>query len=196
MQPGSEASATSSATATPPGVAGRPGVAAPPRIAGRRGVAAPPDAAGRPGAAGRQHVAGPLRRAVSAGLAGTASAPGSARKMRPKLLAELILLGVGYALYTLTRDLAPARRQMAFADAAAIRTAEGWLHIAGEQQANLWLTMHPVLATMADYYYATVHFVAVIAMLVWLYWRHPALYRRARAVLVAATLAALAVCWL
>ncbi len=120
----------------------------------------------------------------------------SARKMRPRLLAELILLGVGYALYTLTRDLAPARRQMAFADAAAIRTAEGWLHIAGEQQANLWLTMHPVLATMADYYYATAHFVAVIAMLVWLYWRHPALYRRARAVLVAATLAALAVFWL
>src|SRR6266536_4933241 len=69
---------------------------------------------------------------ISASLAGTASAPGSARKMRPRLLAELILLGVGYALYTLTRDLAPARRQMAFADAAAIRTAEGWLHIAGE----------------------------------------------------------------
>src|SRR6266487_3211890 len=232
MQPGSEASATSSATATPPGVPGRPGVAAPPRVAGRPGVAgrknvaappdaagrpagatplgvaAPPDATGRPGAAGLpsvagcQHVAGspdvagPLRTAVSASLAGTASAPGSARKMRPRLLAELILLGVGYALYTLTRDLAPARRQMAFADAAAIRTAEGWLHIAGEQQANLWLTMHPVLATMADYYYATAHFVAVIAMLVWLYWRHPALYRRARAVLVAATLAALAVFWL
>src|SRR6266536_2500584 len=253
MQPGSEASATSSATATPPGVPGRPGVAAPPRVAGRPGVAgrknvaappdaagrpagatplgvaappdaagrpagaappggagrpdvaAPPDATGRPGAAGLpsvagcQHVAGspdvagPLRTAVSASLAGTASAPGSARKMRPRLLAELILLGVGYALYTLTRDLAPARRQMAFADAAAIRTAEGWLHIAGEQQANLWLTMHPVLATMADYYYATAHFVAVIAMLVWLYWRHPALYRRARAVLVAATLAAIAV---
>src|SRR6266536_1926135 len=174
MQPGSEASATSSATATPPGVPGRPGVAALPSVAGCQHVAGSPD------------VAGPLRTAVSASLAGTASAPGSARKMRPRLLAELILLGVGYALYTLTRDLAPARRQMAFADAAAIRTAEGWLHIAGEQQANLWLTMHPVLATMADYYYATAHFVAVIAMLVWLYWRHPALYRRARAVLVAA----------
>ncbi len=116
--------------------------------------------------------------------------------MRPRLLAELILLGIGYALYTLTRDLAPARRQVAFADADAIRTAEGWLHIAGERQANLWLTMHPVVATAADYYYATVHFVAVIAMLVWLYWRHPALYRRARAVLVATTLAALAVFWL
>ncbi len=112
------------------------------------------------------------------------------------MLAELILLSVGYGLYTLTRDLAPARRQAAFADAAAIRTIEGWLHIAVERQANIWLTLHPVLATLADYYYATFHFIAVIAMLVWLYWRRPALYRRARAVLVAATLIALAVFWL
>src|SRR2546430_1192649 len=104
MQPGSEASATSSATATPPGVAGRPDVAAPPDAAGRPDVAAPPDAAGRPDVAASPDVAGPLRTAVSADMAGTASAPGSARKMRPRLLAELILLGIGYALYTLTRD--------------------------------------------------------------------------------------------
>jgi len=106
------------------------------------------------------------------------------------------MLGVGYGLYTLTRDLAPARRQAAFADAAAIRAAEGWLHMGIERGANLWLTMHPVLATTADYYYATAHFAAVIGLLVWLYWRRPGLYRRARSVLVAVTLTALAVFWL
>jgi hypothetical protein len=116
--------------------------------------------------------------------------------VRPRLWVELTLLAVGYGLYTLTRDLAPPRRLSAFADAAAIRTAEGWLHIAVERQANLWLTMHPVLATLADYYYATVHFVAVIGVLVWLYWRRPGLYRRARAILVATTLTALVVFWL
>jgi PAP2 superfamily len=120
--------------------------------------------------------------------------PGS--RARPRWWAELAMLGVGYGLYTLTRDLAPARRQAAFADAAAIRAAESWLHLGVERGANLWLTMHPVLATMADYYYATAHFAAVIGMLVWLYWRRPGLYRRARSVLVAVTLTALAVFWL
>jgi len=149
-----------------------------------------------PAATTSPDVAGSLGTAEPTDPAGTAAAAESARRVRPQWWAELALLSIGYVLYTLTRDLAPARRQAAFADAAAIRTAEGWLHIAAERQANLWLAMHPALATMADYYYATAHFVAVIVMLVWLYWRRPAIYRRARAVLVAATLTALAVFWL
>ncbi len=145
------------------------------------------------GAAGSASTAGS---ANTAGNASTAGSANTAATGRPRLWAELILLSIGYGLYTLTRDLAPARRLLAFADADDIRTMEGWLHITVERQANLWLTVHPVLAMLADYYYATIHFVAVISVLVWLYWRRPALYRQARAVLVATTLAALTVFWL
>ena len=183
MQPGSEVSATPPAAITKRDVARSPGTA---RSADPAGLSDADPA--RPAAAAR-----PADPAGTAQLAGTAG-PGS--RARPRWWAELAMLGVGYGLYTLTRDLAPARRQAAFADAAAIRAAEGWLHMGIERGANLWLTMHPVLATTADYYYATAHFAAVIGLLVWLYWRRPGLYRRARSVLVAVTLTALAVFWL
>lgn len=113
----------------------------------------------------------------------------------PRWWVELTMLAVGYVLYALTRDLAPAHRQEAFAHAAAIRDLEGRLHIGVERYANHWLAAHPAVQTVADYYYATAHFAVVLAVLLWLYWRHPTIYRRARTILVTATLAALAVFW-
>lgn len=109
---------------------------------------------------------------------------------------ELTLLGAGYALYTVIRDLAPARRGAAFEHAATIYATEQRLHLAVEWHANHWLAGHPGLAEAAGYYYATLHFAAVITVLGWLFVRHPALYLRARTVLVTATLSGLAVFWL
>jgi PAP2 superfamily len=123
--------------------------------------------------------------------ASAVAAPGQLRWWK-----ELTLLGAGYLLYTLTRDLAPARRAAAFAHAAAIHTTERRLHLAVEWNANHWLAGHPGLAAVAGYYYATLHFAAVIAVLGWLFVRHPAHYQRARFVLVGATLSGLAVFWL
>ena len=47
------------------------------------------------------------------------------------------------------------------------------------------------VAVASGYYYATVHFVATIGTLIWLYRRHPELYRRARRVRAVASFSAL-----
>jgi hypothetical protein len=127
---------------------------------------------------------------------GSASAPAGADPRQLRWWKELILLGAGYGLYTVIRDVAPAQRAAAFGHAAGIYTTEQRLHVAVESQANHWLAAHPELAAAAGYYYATLHFAAVIAVLGWLFVRHPAHYQRARTVLVATTLSGLAVFWL
>jgi PAP2 superfamily len=109
---------------------------------------------------------------------------------------ELTLLCAGYGLYTIIRDLAPARRAAAFGHAATIYATEKRFHLAVEWQVNHWLASHAGWAVMAGYYYASLHFAAVIAVLGWLFVRHPAQYERARTVLVTATLSGLAVFWL
>jgi hypothetical protein len=127
---------------------------------------------------------------------GSASAPAGADPRQLRWWKELILLGVGYALYTVIRDVAPDQRPAAFGHAASIYATERRLHVAVEWQANHWLASHPGLAAATGYYYATLHFAAVIAVLGWLFVRRPAHYRRARTVLVATTLSGLAVFWL
>lgn len=127
---------------------------------------------------------------------GSASVSAGADTRQLRWWKELTLLGAGYALYTLIRDVAPAQRTAAFAHAASIYATEQRLDVAVEWNANHWLAAHPGLAAVAGYYYATLHFAAVIAVLGWLFVRHPTHYRRARTVLVATSLSGLAVFWL
>jgi hypothetical protein len=65
------------------------------------------------------------------------------------------------------------------------------LHIDVEQSVNAFVAGASWLAYGCNYYYATLHFVVTIAVLVWLYVRHPLRYRAIRSVLFATNLVAL-----
>jgi membrane-associated phospholipid phosphatase len=70
------------------------------------------------------------------------------------------------------------------------------LHLAPEHPLNHVLHQLPVLAVLAAYIYATLHFLITPTVLVWLYRRHPDRYRQARTWIATLTLGALVGFWL
>lgn len=111
---------------------------------------------------------------------------------RPKLWAELVFAAVGYWVYGLTRNAVPAQQERALQRARWIWRTEQHLHIGVERAVNHTADHVGWLIVGMDYYYATLHFIVTIGVLVWLYSRHTAHYRAARTALYAATLLALA----
>ena len=114
-----------------------------------------------------------------------------ARRLRPRLWAEFALIAAGYGLYTLSRDAVPDHRAAALHRAAAVLRAEHWLHMDVELSVNHALNKITPLIVGMDYYYATLHFVVTVGVLIWLYVRRPGAYRQARSVLCLATAASL-----
>ena len=104
---------------------------------------------------------------------------------------ELAFTGLLYWAYTLTRNAVPAHRTAALHRAPEIWHAERTLHINIELAVNHAADRVGWLIVGMNYYYATLHFIVTIAVLVWLYARHPAHYRCARTALYTATLLAL-----
>ncbi|MBY8888842.1 phosphatase PAP2 family protein [Streptomyces sp. PTM05] len=111
---------------------------------------------------------------------------------RPKLWVELAFTLIGYWAYTVSRNAVPSNRSAAMHRAEAIWHAERALHVNVELAVNHACDKVTWLIVGMDYYYATLHFVVVIGVLVWLYVRHRDRYRSARTVLYTATLLALA----
>ncbi|WP_205856560.1 phosphatase PAP2 family protein [Phytoactinopolyspora endophytica] len=111
---------------------------------------------------------------------------------RPVLMAELLLIGVTYWVYSMIRNAVPDHQA-----GAVERGFELWRF----QQQNLnidiemWInqTIHGVewLVIAMNYFYATMHFVVTAAVLVWLYRCHPGRYRASRTVLAITTCLAL-----
>jgi hypothetical protein len=114
---------------------------------------------------------------------------------RPLWWREVAFLAVGYFLYTVTRNAAPLHLAAAQHHAAALYGIEGRLHIRMELSLNRWLSRHELIGVAASYYYATLHFVVTLSVLVWAYRAHPEGYRRARTVVIMSTLAALYLFW-
>ncbi|ACU72246.1 hypothetical protein Caci_3339 [Catenulispora acidiphila DSM 44928] len=110
---------------------------------------------------------------------------------RPRLWTELALIVVGYVLYSLTRDAVPGQQATAMRRAESVLRSEHRLHIDIELSVNHALDKITPLIVGMNYYYATLHFVITIGVLVWLYVRHPQIYRPARTVLFLATLSSL-----
>ena len=115
---------------------------------------------------------------------------------RPVWWQELIFVGLCYELYSLVRNAVPAHERMAFSRAAAVIRLEDRLHIGVEKTLNAFVASRDVLAYVCNYYYATLHFVVTISVMVWLYRRHPLRYRSLRTVLLATNVIALAGFWL
>ncbi|MEU8778157.1 bifunctional glycosyltransferase 87/phosphatase PAP2 family protein [Streptomyces sp. NPDC048606] len=115
---------------------------------------------------------------------------------RPNLLLELLLIRVGYSLYSHIRAAAPTNRPLAEGNGTRILDLERALGIDIEHAVNRAVVDTPWLEASFDFYYTSFHFVVPLAILAVLYWRRPAAYRWARASLGLATVLALAGFWL
>ena len=93
---------------------------------------------------------------------------------------EVIIIAVGYAIYTIIRDTLHGQRSAAFRNAHQIIHTETILGIHHEQLLNTWIAPIPWLADACDYWYATSHFVVTIGVAVWIIWKHPRYARSLR----------------
>ncbi len=110
----------------------------------------------------------------------------------PRLWFEILLIAVSYWTYSLVRNAVPEQKAQALHNADWIWSVERQLGIAVEQTVNHAANSVTWLIVGMNYYYATLHFVVTLGVLVWLYRRHPGRYSAARTALFATTGVALA----
>ncbi|MEU5425460.1 phosphatase PAP2 family protein [Streptomyces olivoreticuli] len=106
---------------------------------------------------------------------------------RPRLWFEVLLIAVSYWTYSLVRNAVPEQRAAALRNADWVWRTENTLHIAVENSVNHAVNSVTWLIVGMNYYYATLHFVLTIGVLVWLYHWHPGRYAAARLALFATT---------
>jgi PAP2 superfamily len=109
---------------------------------------------------------------------------------------EVALVAVLYVAYDVSRGLRNGTTKAADSNGSWLFHAEHSMHLDVERTLNQGLVHAPVLAVMASYFYATLHFVVTPTVLIWLYRRHPLDYGRARSSLAVATVMGLVVFWL
>ncbi|MFH9550165.1 phosphatase PAP2 family protein [Streptomyces sp. NPDC017435] len=110
---------------------------------------------------------------------------------RPPIVRELLLVAGLFLVYKVGRQLAAGHTGEAFRNAHDVWHVERLLRLPAEGSVQSLLLHGDTLAEAANTYYATVHFPATLAFLIWLYLRRPAHYVWARRVLAAVTAAAL-----
>ncbi|UFR04864.1 phosphatase PAP2 family protein [Streptomyces sp. Go40/10] len=109
------------------------------------------------------------------------------RPRRPRLWFEILLIAVSYWTYSLIRNAVPEQRHEALRNADWIWRAEHRIGISVEQSVNHAVNSVSWLIVGMNYYYATLHFVVTLGVLVWLYRWHPGRYAATRLVLFATT---------
>ncbi|MGW3207874.1 phosphatase PAP2 family protein [Streptomyces sp. NPDC001135] len=109
------------------------------------------------------------------------------RPRRPRLWFEILLIAVSYWTYSLIRNAVPEQKAKALRNADWIWGAEHDLGIAVERSVNHAVNSATWLIIGMNYYYATLHFIITIGVLVWLYRWHPGRYAAARLALFATT---------
>lgn len=110
---------------------------------------------------------------------------------RPRLWFEILLVAMSYWVYSLVRNAVPEQKAAALANADWLWSVERFLGIAVEQSVNHAVNSATWLIVSMNYYYATLHFIVTISVLVWLFRRHPGRYAAARLALFATTAVAL-----
>jgi hypothetical protein len=113
------------------------------------------------------------------------------RFRRPLWWQELLIIGIGYWLYSLGRNAVPEQATIALRHGRSVQHLQDVLHLNWELSVNHFVARNEWLAQCMDYYYATLHFLITIGVMVWLFIRRPHLYRGARTVLFTTTLIAL-----
>jgi PAP2 superfamily len=102
---------------------------------------------------------------------------------RPHLAYELLLIGLSYWIYSLIRNAVPEHRSEAMGNGAWLFRLERTLFMDIEPMVNQTVDRITWLIVGMNYYYATLHFVVTVGVLVWLYRCHPLRYRPARTAL-------------
>ncbi|MFD7708000.1 phosphatase PAP2 family protein [Streptomyces sp. NPDC059785] len=110
---------------------------------------------------------------------------------RPRFWFEILLIGVSYWTYSLIRNAVPEQRRQALRNADWLWQAEHHLAIAVEESVNHAVNSVTWLIVGMNYYYATLHFVVTLGVLVWLYRSHPGRYAATRTTLFVTTAVAL-----
>ncbi|GGX44473.1 phosphatase PAP2 family protein [Streptomyces fructofermentans] len=110
---------------------------------------------------------------------------------RPPLVREVLLVAGLFLVYKLGRQLATGHGPEALGNAHRVWDLERAAHLPGERGVQSALLHGDTLVHGANTFYATVHFPATAAFLVWLYLRRPGHYVWARRVLAVVTAAAL-----
>jgi hypothetical protein len=100
---------------------------------------------------------------------------------------EIALIGISYYVYTLTRLAAPAHEDGAENRGWAILHFEHYVGINFEHTVNHAVYNIKWLIFSMNVYYATLHFIVPIAVLLWVYWKFPDHYRSLRTVMFAMT---------
>ncbi|MGP3736287.1 phosphatase PAP2 family protein [Streptomyces sp. GDS52] len=111
---------------------------------------------------------------------------------RPRLWFEILLIAVSYWTYSLVRNAVPEQKAKALRNADRLWDLEQQLGLAFEQSVNHAVNSVTWLVVGMNYYYATLHFVVTLGVLVWLYRSHPGRYAATRTVLFSTTAVALA----
>ncbi|MEV6951273.1 phosphatase PAP2 family protein [Streptomyces sp. NPDC051183] len=106
---------------------------------------------------------------------------------RPRIWFEVLLIAISYWTYSLIRNAVPEQKSAALANADWLWNLERTLGIAVEEQVNHAINSVTWLIVGMNYYYATLHFVVTIGVLVWIYRFHPGRYAATRLVLFATT---------
>ncbi|MDD1062275.1 phosphatase PAP2 family protein [Streptomyces cocklensis] len=113
----------------------------------------------------------------------------------PRLWFEIMLIGVSYYLYSQIRNAVPEQQTAALRHADAIWTLEHHLGLAVERGVNHGVNSVTWLIVGMNYYYATLHFIVTVGVLIWLYICHPGRYGPARLVVFMTTWLALIGFW-
>ncbi|MCX2967785.1 MULTISPECIES: phosphatase PAP2 family protein [Streptomyces] len=106
---------------------------------------------------------------------------------RPVIWFELALIAVSYLVYSLIRNAVPEHQAIAMRNAHWIWDVERALGLGFEHAVNHAVNSVTWLIVTMNYYYATLHFVVTIGVLVWLYRWQPGRYAAARTALFVTT---------
>lgn len=106
---------------------------------------------------------------------------------RPRLWFEIVLIALSYWVYSLVRNAVPEQEAAAVRHAGQVVRLEHQLGLTFEHAVNHAANKVTWLVVGMNYYYATLHFIVTVGVLVWLYRRHPGRYGPARLVLFVTT---------
>lgn len=135
----------------------------------------------------RTATADPPRSIDSRDADGATTGNGRLSPRRPRLWFEILLIAVSYWIYSLVRNAVPEQQAAAMRNADRVWDLEQSFGLAFEHAINHAVNSVTWLIVGMNYYYATLHFVVTLAVLVWLFRRHPGRYAPTRLVLFVTT---------
>ena len=100
---------------------------------------------------------------------------------------EIVLIGVLYSAYEMSRGLGDVSIRAAFSNGRAIFNLERMWHLDPERVLNEALSHATWIAVGASYFYSVMHYLVTPAVLIWMYRRHRDAYGPARTALAVST---------